>query len=92
MNNATTLLQGHDLLRETAARLIESVGVDMAIYICRSNYWHGMLNLILDPESRLTAPAKTVEPDQPNRLHSLPGTMVKPARVYEDFEEIALAA
>lgn len=46
-----------DALKETAARLIKALGVEGAIFVCRSNYWTGVLRLI---ESRLpvsSAPA-----------------------------------
>ncbi len=51
------LPQNDDALKETAARLIKALGVEGAIFVCRSNYWHGVLRLI---ENRLpvsSAPA-----------------------------------
>ena len=36
-----------EILQETAARLIHILGVDKAIYACRSNYWHGVLRFVL---------------------------------------------
>lgn len=39
--------QSNDVLQETATRLINSLGPDSAIYICRSNYWSGVLRLVL---------------------------------------------
>ena len=57
MTDAPQKTGSDDVLRETARRLIETLGVDGAIYVCRSNYWHGVLRLI---ESRLpvsSAPA-----------------------------------
>lgn len=44
-------------LERTAARLTDALGVEAAMFICRSNYWHGVLRII---ESRLpvsSAPA-----------------------------------
>lgn len=38
----------HDeTLQKTAARLIYILGLDGAIYACRSNYWHGVLRFVL---------------------------------------------
>lgn len=37
-----------EMLQETAARLIDAVGIDSAIFVCRSNYWHGVLRLVLE--------------------------------------------
>lgn len=39
--------QNDEILQETAARLIQILGVDKAIYACRSNYWHGVLPFVL---------------------------------------------
>lgn len=39
--------QHHEALEETAARLIHILGLDNAIYACRSNYWHGVLRFVL---------------------------------------------
>ncbi|MEM8947776.1 MAG: hypothetical protein AAGA21_14365 [Pseudomonadota bacterium] len=57
MNSTSSPTSGDDALKETALRLIETLGVEGAIFICRSNYWHGVLRLI---EARLavsSAPA-----------------------------------
>ncbi|MDH3663528.1 MAG: hypothetical protein OEU92_26515 [Alphaproteobacteria bacterium] len=42
-----------EILQETAARLIHILGVDKAIYACRSNYWHGVLRFVLAYEKSL---------------------------------------
>ena len=48
MNPAARSYRDDEALEETALRLIEAVGVESAIFICRSNYWHGILRLIMD--------------------------------------------
>ncbi|MEM9440878.1 MAG: hypothetical protein AAGA73_10575 [Pseudomonadota bacterium] len=61
------------ILQETAARLIDAMGIDTAIYICRSNYWHGVLRLILERKNKPRSfDAFRESPDQHERLHSLP--------------------
>lgn len=35
-------------LQDMATRLIDALGVEGAIFICRSNYWHGVLRLIMN--------------------------------------------
>ena len=46
MNDAFQTTSSEDALKETALRLIKALGVEGAIFICRSNYWHGVLRLI----------------------------------------------
>ncbi|MGI9450104.1 MAG: hypothetical protein ACR2QH_05620 [Geminicoccaceae bacterium] len=92
MNTTITLSKDNELLQETATRLIKALGVDMAIFICRSNYWHGVLQLILDQESSMTAAAEVEPASEPIRLHSLPKNTVEPVRRYADVQEIAIAA
>ena len=46
MNPAARSIQDHDALHQTAMRLISALGKEGAIFICRANYWHGILKLI----------------------------------------------
>ncbi|MGI9416254.1 MAG: hypothetical protein ACR2RA_00295 [Geminicoccaceae bacterium] len=46
MNHAFRTTNSDDVLKETALRLIKALGVEGAIFVCRSNYWHGVLRLI----------------------------------------------
>lgn len=62
--------QDHDSLQETATRLVKAMGVEMAIQVCRSNYWSGMLKLIMDREE--VAGDSTISAVTPLRVHSLP--------------------
>lgn len=48
MNASARSSRDHHALHETAARLIAAVGREAAIFVCRSNYWHGILRLIED--------------------------------------------
>ena len=92
MNATITVSKDNELLQETATRLIKALGVDMAIFICRSNYWHGVLQLILDQKSSLTAAADVEPVSEPIRLHSLPRTTVQPVRRYANAQELPIAA
>jgi hypothetical protein len=86
----------HEMLQETASRLIKALGVEMAISICRSNYWHGVLQLILDREAGpgfARQSGSEAGPDLSVRLHSLPHRPVYPDRtMLDDVQEVALAA
>ena len=56
MSKTTRLSKSDTALQETATRLIEALGIEGAIFVCRSNYWHGVLRLIIDrPTSGLAA-------------------------------------
>jgi len=95
MDSTMTLLKDNELLKETATRLIKALGVDMAIFICRSNYWHGVLQLILDQEANLIAAVEddqALEFEEPLQLHNLPQKSIQPYRQYADVQEIAIAA
>lgn len=95
MNSTTAFSQKNDILQETATRLINALGVESAIYICRSNYWHGVLQLILDQKAGLAAPLQNMQSartDLSARLHSLPQTTVQTERRYMDVQEVAIAA
>ncbi len=46
MNSTAAISRSDDALKESAARLIGALGVEGAIFICRSNYWHGILRHI----------------------------------------------
>jgi len=72
-------------LRETAMRLIKALGVEMAIFICRSNYWHGVLKII----EELDATAQTA-----SSVHSV-SFQRQPATVdhqHRGMDEVAIAA
>lgn len=45
--------QHNETLQKTAARLIYILGLDGAIYACRSNDWHGVLRFVLAYETSL---------------------------------------
>lgn len=47
MNATAPSFQDSDVLEATAARLIDALGLQGAIFVCRSNYWHGILRIIL---------------------------------------------
>ncbi|NJO37879.1 MAG: hypothetical protein HC871_10025 [Rhizobiales bacterium] len=47
MNATARSLQGSDILEQTASRLIDALGLQGAIFVCRSNYWHGILRIVL---------------------------------------------
>ncbi|MEZ5934960.1 MAG: hypothetical protein R3F54_24105 [Alphaproteobacteria bacterium] len=47
MNATAPSFQDSDILEATAARLIDALGLQGAIFVCRSNYWHGILRIIL---------------------------------------------
>ncbi|MEM7045573.1 MAG: hypothetical protein AAF543_22410 [Pseudomonadota bacterium] len=57
MTTTSQTASTEDTLRETAKRLIETLGVDGAIFVCRSNYWHGVLRLIEERLPVSSAPA-----------------------------------
>lgn len=95
MAHIAALSQDNEILQETATRLIKALGVETAISICRSNYWHGVLQLILDRDAGQSPPHRNTEaagPDLSVRLYSLPRSPVYPVRHYMDIQEVALAA
>ncbi len=57
MSPAARSIQDHDALHQTAIRLIAALGRDGAIFVCRSNYWHGLLKLIESQTTVSSAPA-----------------------------------
>lgn len=57
MNTAAQSMRNQEALRETAIRLIAALGKDGAIFVCRSNYWHGILKLIESQTAVSSAPA-----------------------------------
>ena len=57
MSPAARSTQTHDVLRETAIRLIAALGKEGAVFICRANYWHGVLKLIESQTTVSSAPA-----------------------------------
>lgn len=82
-------------LRETAMRLIKALGVEMAIFICRSNYWHGVLQLILDQKEKLAASAEDNQGSRTEELtsvHRLPQTHGQVDQRHTNIDEIAIAA
>lgn len=95
MVGTATFLQDNDILQETATRLIEALGVETAIYICRSNYWHGVQHLIemqataIDQQAQYTKAESTTSPA---RLHSLPQMPVHVDHEPPIAEEVAMAA
>ncbi|MGI9499626.1 MAG: hypothetical protein ACR2P3_06285 [Geminicoccaceae bacterium] len=57
MTPAARSIRDHEALRETATRLIAALGKEGAIFICRSNYWHGILKLIENQTTVSSTPA-----------------------------------
>ncbi len=57
MSTAVQLKRSHEALSETAIRLVAALGRDGAIFVCRSNYWHGVLKLIESQATVSSAPA-----------------------------------
>ena len=75
MDTAVRFADDNEILRETATRLIDALGLEGAIYICRSNYWHGVLRLVMAQGTGPQAQPRQgghSDPDSPARLHSLP--------------------
>ncbi len=72
MEHSSRSSQQTDTLRETAARLIDAVGIDSAIFVCRSNYWHGVLRFVLERKDRpqlvVAASGRPVQQDRPSLL------------------------
>ncbi len=85
MNSTTTLRRENDILQETATRLINALGVETAIYICRSNYWHGVMQLILDREAGSTSGPSA-------DLHELPVASGQADHQASKVQELAIAA
>ncbi len=63
-------IQDHEILQETATRLIKAMGVETAISVCRSNYWHGVLQLILEQHAKNNG--QTVDRASTDRLYNSP--------------------
>ena len=77
MNTMNRSPQSADMLQETASRLIDAVGLECAIFVCRSNYWHGVLRIIEERQNNLQVAAADSRPAvAPIRLHSLPQSNV----------------
>lgn len=53
MTDTAAFAQSHEILQETATRLIKALGVEMAIFICRSNYWHGVMKIIQERQEMM---------------------------------------
>jgi hypothetical protein len=51
MNMTARSLTPSNSLIETADRLIDALGPKAAIAVCRSNYWHGVLHIVLDRQA-----------------------------------------
>ena len=51
MHSKAPALQDDQALQATATRLVEALGVEDAIFVCRSNYWYGVLRLIVDRQA-----------------------------------------
>ncbi len=63
-------IQDDEILQETATRLVKAMGVETAISVCRSNYWHGVLRLILDQRADKTG--RTGDMASTDRLYNSP--------------------
>lgn len=66
MHFKTRSSRDDEALQEAATRLVDALGVEDAIFICRSNYWHGVLRLIVNrPDSDLDR-ARKVRDERPH--------------------------
>ena len=95
MESSAALSQDNAILQETAVRLVKALGVDTAILICRSNYWHGVMQLILDQQARfrsLDQEGQKTNEEQSVRLHSLPVSTVQSYGEKALVEDLPLAA
>lgn len=95
MVGTATFFQDNDNLQETATRLIKALGVETAIYICRSNYWHGVQHLIEKQATAFDQQAQDAEAENttsPARLHSLPQVAIDVDHEPPIADEVAMAA
>jgi hypothetical protein len=95
MESSAVLSQDNAILKETAVRLVKALGVETAISICRSNYWHGVMQLILDQQAGfqpLGHNSRAASHDLSVRLHSLPPSTVQSYPQEVLIEELPLAA
>ncbi len=82
-------LDDHNCLHETANRLTKALGVEMAIQVCRSNYWSGVLRIILEQKDLPTAQTgRAISPLSPHCRSNAPYEMDLAA----NHKEIAKAA
>lgn len=88
----STDMISHDdkVLDETATRLIKALGFETAVQICRSNYWYGVLQLILDREN--TTDDQTSGTISPVRLLNLPNAPYDADDKSSDLDKVAIAA
>ena len=77
-------------LQETATRLIKALGVEAAIQVCRSNYWHGVLQLVLDQKKR--SGDQTDAAILPVQMHCLPNAPYDADEKSPEVDEVAVAA
>lgn len=87
--------QQDEILEETATRLIDALGLEAAIFVCRSNYWHGVLRLVL--ARRNDGSVQSHQHDNlhalcPSRLHSLPQTVIRHDQPDDDAPSLPIAA
>lgn len=86
----------HDeILQETAARLIHVLGLDDAVYACRSNYWHRVLRFVLAYKRSVDQsprPHGFVRPDGNLGNHSLSQTVTERCRMIPKAASPAIAA
>ena len=70
MTETAIFAEENNTLKETALRLIEAMGAEMAIFICRSNYWHGVLKIV--EELDLAAKSQPRPSQTTATVHRLP--------------------
>ena len=51
MDDTAPSARDDDALQATATRLVEALGIEDAVFVCRSNYWYGVLRLIMDRQA-----------------------------------------
>jgi len=95
MTMAARSSRNDEILQETAARLIQILGVDKAIYACRSNYWHGVLPFALAYKRSLdqqTRPFGFMREDRNHRRHELSQTVTERHPLTPKTASLAIAA
>ena len=94
MANTARTSRNDEILQETAAHLIHILGVDKAIYACRSNYWHGVLRFVLAYKKSLDrqpSPVGAAHPDG-DRRRALSQTVTKRHQSIPKAATLAIAA
>jgi hypothetical protein len=64
MNATAPSFQESDILEQTAARLVDALGLQAAIFVCRSNYWHGILRIVLRRQTAANDAARSMTYDR----------------------------